>query len=520
MRDQRRAGHSYEEARAAILGTQEPAGEWARRVDERQLQRAWEANAAPDPNAVALSTATPLNSANEFVRYTFNGEGTSRLIFYRGEFYQWVGSHFEECDDAHMRSRVYEFLNRAVTQKGGKFVPFNPTMGKVNATLDALESLVEENSKFDAPFWLDHDPAHPDPSQLLACRNGLLNVETRELQPHTPRLFNVNALTFDYDAKAPTYPKQWLKFLRELFPDKQARFTLQEIFGLLLTPNTRYQKIFLVVGPKRSGKGTIARVLTALLGKENCAAPTLSGLTTNFGMSSLIDKRVAIIADARLGSRTDARTVAERLLSISGEDAQNIDRKYQTIWIGQLRVRFVVLTNELPRIADASGALTSRFIVLTLTRSFYDQEDLALTDKLQAELPCILNWALRGLVRLRERGHFKMPKASLVAIRQLEDLASPISAFVREWCVVEHDASVRTRWLYEAWRCWTEQNGQKPSAYHVFGRDLHAALPQVRVKGKGNDRAYIGIRLSESGQAEFERAVHTSPNRRTGFLDD
>jgi phage/plasmid-associated DNA primase len=68
-------------------------------------------------------------------------------------------------------------------------------------------------------------------------------------------------------------------FLRQLFPGdgdgKTARFALQEMFGLLLTADTRYEKIFLLVGPKRSGKGTIGRVLTAMLGKDNVANPTL-----------------------------------------------------------------------------------------------------------------------------------------------------------------------------------------------------------------------------------------------------
>lgn len=57
----------------------------------------------------------------------------------------------------------------------------------------------------------------------------------------------------------------------------------------------------MIVGPKRSGKGTIARVLTHMLGRDNVANPTLSGLSSQFGLAPLIDKRAAIISDARLG---------------------------------------------------------------------------------------------------------------------------------------------------------------------------------------------------------------------------
>jgi putative DNA primase/helicase len=151
-----------------------------------------------------------------------------------------------------------------------------------------------------------------------------------------------------------------------------------------------------LVGPKRSGKGTIGRVLTRLIGKHNCVAPTLAGLGTNFGLAPLIGKRLAIISDARLSGRADQHAIAERLLSITGEDALTIDRKYGSAWTGQLGSRFMILSNELPRLTGVSGALAGRFIMLSLTESFYGREDPGLTDNLLTALPGILNWAIAG----------------------------------------------------------------------------------------------------------------------------
>ena len=84
------------------------------------------------------------------------------------------------------------------------------------------------------------------------------------------------------------------------------------MFGLMLTTDTRYQKIFMIVGPKRSGKGTIGRVLTAMLGKSNVANPTMASMTGEFGLWPLIDKQLAIISDARVGKRADPSVVAEQ----------------------------------------------------------------------------------------------------------------------------------------------------------------------------------------------------------------
>ena len=78
------------------------------------------------------------------------------------------------------------------------------------------------------------------------------------------------------------------------------------------------------------------------------AAPTLSGLGTNFGLWPLLGKTVAMVQDARLSGRTDSAAVAERLLSISGEDALTVDRKNLSPVTTRLTARFMLLTNELP----------------------------------------------------------------------------------------------------------------------------------------------------------------------------
>ena len=126
-----------------------------------------------------------------------------------------------------------------------------------------------------------------------------------------------------------------------------------------------------------------------------------------------------------MGARTKP-AIVERLLSISGEDVVSIDRKYRETWTGTLPTRFLLLSNELPRLADASGAMAGRFIVLTLCNNFYGREDTDLTDKLVTERTGILRWALTGLERLQRRGHFVQPSSSSEAIQELEDLGSPV----------------------------------------------------------------------------------------------
>ena len=167
----------------------------------------------------------------------------------------------------------------------------------------------------------------------------------------------------------------------------------------------------------------------------------------------------------------------------------------------RLPTRFLILSNELPRLADASGALASRFIVLTLQRSFYDKEDLRLTERLLGELPGIFNWAIAGWQRLQERGHFQQPASSKDAINELYDLGSPIGAFIREHCDVGPGRTVECGKLFGRWKEWCHEQGRThPGTLQTFGRDLRAAVPGLKTTRsrtwEGRTRHYEGIGLA------------------------
>ena len=460
---------------------------------------------------LVLDKGDPHSGAREFLGRHFARNHFPVLYEQGGVFYAYNGCCYPELEEAGVRSKLWDFAAgaqrwRIPSKKDAEpvLVPYKPTTANVNNLLDATRALSHLPASVQAPIWLRAGKDDPPAAELIALQNGLLHVPTHLLAPHTPRFYTHNALDFAYDPALCMQPTQWLRFLDELWgDDEESIATLQEIIGYLLLPDTRQQKAFLLVGPPRSGKGTIARIIRALLGHANVCGPTLASLSGPFGLQALIGKLLAIISDARLSGRTDQAIIAERLLSISGEDAVTVDRKHLPSWTGRLPTRFLVLTNELPRLADASGALASRFVVLVLERSFYGKEDPGLTDRLLQELPGIFAWALDGWNRLQQRGYFVEPTSSADAKREMEDLGSPIAAFIRDRCKVEGGVSIECKRLYDAWKVWCEAEGRDhPGTAASFGRDLRAAVPglqtsQVRIGGTGDrTRYYEGIALN------------------------
>lgn len=426
---------------------------------------------------------------------------------WRGSWMHWQGTCWREVDEEQVRAELYERLEYStyfgVNKKGEPEVrPWAPTKTKISNLLDALYALLLLPIDVDPPAWLageQDDEQEQEQSRIVACQNGLLRIRDRQLLPLNPEFFNVVSVPFSYDpdATAPT----WEAFLRQLWPDdEQAINALQEWFGYVLSGRTDQQKIMLMVGPTRSGKGTIARVLAELVGRGNMAGPTLAGLGTNFGLSTLIGKPLAVISDARL-SGGDNSQVVERLLTISGEDSIDIDRKYRQVWTGKLPTRLMVLSNELPNFGDSSGVIAHRFIVLTLTVSWLGKEDPALTGKLTAEMPGILNWALDGLARLEQKGRMTQPESSLDAVTTMQDTASPVSAFVRERCQTGPTCHAPVDEVWNAWREWAEESGIRTGTKQMLGRNLQSVLPQLRRgKPRGDDgqrvATYTGLTLT------------------------
>lgn len=504
----KRQGCTYDELRDALLNHANPEiAAWTRDKglagNERELKRLWaHADIRPDDLQRELPPpGLPMDVARVFVDQRCTQHNTSTLRYWCGSWWQWQTTHWAEVEERTVRHLLYHFTDKAIYRDPKKncLVEWAPTRRRIADLLEALSAIVSLSVHLVQPCWLDRRRTGP----IIAVRNGLLDINTRELRAHSPLYFCTASVPFDYDANAPA-PCRWLNFLGELWPDEpEAIDALGEWFGYVISGCLDLQKILLMVGPTRGGTGLIARIEQALIGNSNSCGPTLSSLNGEFGLAPLIDRSLAVISDARFSGKNSG-PVVERLLSISGEDTLTINRKYKEQWSGRLPTRLHVISNELPRLGDASTAIVGRFVVLILSRSWLGKENHQLEAQLREELPGILNWALEGLARLnRNDGHFTSVKSAEEPIITMRDLASPVTAFVRDRCTLRAGLQVGVDEIYGAFKCWCQDNEYPKSPKAVFGRNLMAAYPAIRKAriGPRTSRApvYQGIGLAKDG---------------------
>ena len=460
--------------------------------------------------------AGTMNHARKFLESYYTEEEGYKLVHYADDFYIYGGTHYEVIEEATIRSKVYTFLDKCKKSgKQGALVPFNPSPATVSGALDAIKSIVHlpnhQNTK--PPIWLEeYARTKPEASKLVSLKNGLFHLEDSILIPHSLGFFTQNSLPFAYDplATSPT----WENFLHSVWPDDQQSIEcLQEMFGYILSGDTKQQKFFNIIGPRRSGKGTINKVLVALLGQHNTVAPELGELCDTFGLQPWLGKLLASFTDARAPERNRSAVVSQ-LLRIVGGDTITVNRKNKEAWNGYLPTRLVIYSNEVLQLTENSNALTGRMIVLKMTKSFFNKEDTDLAHKLEQELGGIFNWAMEGLKRRINRGgHFVQPESGKEYLDLMAELGNPIGSFVEDALIFDATSMVSKDDVFACYKHWALKKSMSPGTEQAFKRRFLAATQENFVKSDlvstngERSHVYMGVRFNDKAQKFLDGIV-------------
>lgn len=470
-------------------------------------------------NAGALRDSASVTLANAYIDREVTDDGGARLLqFWRSDFYMWHKSVYIRQEPEIFRSRILHFLESLKIVVKGKIKKFQPEPRNVKNVIETLQNKCQAHVE-QIPCWLDHH--RPNAKDIISFRNGLLNIadcisDPRSLPtPPTPLWFDEQVLPYDW--KADSRCPQWLTFLGNTIKNETLIALLQEWFGYCLTSDTSHQKLMMMIGPPRCGKGTIIRAMQRLIGKSNYASPPFYSLNERFGLEPLLGKRVACIPDAHLGKGADAVQVLDRLLQISGEDEVTVDRKNRTaVSSARLGVRFTIAANEAPDLPDASGAIIPRLLQIHFDESFAGREDLLLDTRLAPETPGIAAWAIEGLKRLRKVGRFSEPADASHLKNDVLRQSAPIHIFIQDRC--ELGADLKEHWtdvddFWQKWRKWAEDNGHHPGTKEGLGRRLRTAtmgkVYRVRSSRSGKQQyEYHGIKLLPDGELPWKDGAY------------
>lgn len=380
---------------------------------------------------------------------------SSPLIYADSVWYNWSGTHYQEVEVDWVQKEVSGRIER-------------PTTGKVNNAYQQV--------KFAAFREVEDEP------KGIPFLNGRL-VDGK-LVEHTPENGGRYVLGFEYDpeAKCPT----WERCLSEWFPDveDERKVLLRQWFNYILTGREDIEKIMMMIGVQRGGKGTTIKVMQYLLGDDNYSTPTMSSFASEFGLQGSIGKKVMFLSDAHLPTR-DRSTIMDRLKSISGKDRLDVNRKNLPVAKGVRLGQLIIACNEMDDIKDESNALIDRYNVIKFTKSFLNKEDLGLKDRVLSELPGIFNWAMScpkfGRFLEDTRGSEEKESMSLSA--------NPVRSWALE-NLQEGEGGTDTDFLYGEFRQFCEENGITHVPHkNTFMKRVRGVFPDSKVKVKRSGKA-------------------------------
>lgn len=439
-------------------------------------------------------------------------------------FVKYSGKVWESCSEGDLRHSVRRALKAIYLAKDEAFTAdvkrredtdeeFKPqeikerrrqlaqllSTSKVNAVFSGMKDSI--------PVKLEDFDTHP---YKLNLQNGTYNLETLELEPHSPEdmLTQISPVEYREGAKS----ERWETFISEVLPGEGLAGFLQRYQGMSLVGKTLEECLVIAKGSGRNGKGVFVETVQKALGDYAMAS----------NPSVLMRKAEALSAGDldELFSYRGARSVFMSEL----ESTEHLNESLLKRFTGGDTLRskpmfghmvewtpthsIMMITNAMPQYDSSSEALNSRLKVLDFAVSFIGREDKTLKADLRTteSLEAVLAWMIEGWKSYKEIG-LSEPEAVKLATEREGMSADPTGEFISEMCSIGKGARVGQTPLFEAYEKWADDNAVDKLRRIEFKRyvsKLHGVDGSRKAKIEGKSvPAWHGITLNSDAQVEF-----------------
>jgi P4 family phage/plasmid primase-like protien len=337
---------------------------------------------------------------------------------------------------------------------------------------ERLSQLVVERVK--AETWTDRKEFFEPIPHKLCLQNGVFNLETQELEQHTPHEVHHQKLPVTYDPDADC--QKVLTFFNEVLTDDQDLKVLQEIFGFTLRKEYFIEKAFMFLGGGRNGKSKVLEILGAMLGRDNVSNIGLQTLgQEDFSRINLFGKLANICPDL---SNQDLRKT-HWFKQLIGRDQLNVNRKQKSYAQFVNYAKMIFAANGLPKTNDTSTAFFDRWMFLDFPNTYLSQSqldkkspeeirrrNLKLRDpnrvkglKTEQQMSGLFNWSIEGYNRLRENKSFTKTQSTEDIRTRWIAQSDSFKAFCMQALEEDYNAYVVKEDLREAYDKWCHQMG-------------------------------------------------------------
>jgi len=361
--------------------------------------------------------------------------------------------------------------------------------------LEAAVKLAESESAVSAEA--DQFDAHP---WLLNCANGVLDLRTGTLKAHSrgDLLTALAPVAYDPAATCPT----WDAFLARIMRDSSELIGfLQRLIGYSLTGSVREQMIFFLYGSGANGKSVFLRTILAMLGCDYAKQAAPDVLIESHDRHPT---EVADLAGVRFVASTEVsegKRLAENLVKqMTGSDPMKARLMRQDFFQFDPAFKILLAANHKPVVKGTDFAIWRRIKLIPFTVTIPESEqDKNLGDKLLAELPGILTWAVRGCLDWQANG-LKIPAEVVSATAAYRAESDELAPFLEECVNQGEKLRAQAGPLFKAYQVWADANGiaTRDQLTNVkFGRQLEERGFDKYKDTSSRQTFYTGLELAQ-----------------------
>lgn len=328
-------------------------------------------------------------------------------------------------------------------------------------------------------------------ARYITFKNGVYDVETRQMLPFSPDIIVTNPIPHDYLREC--YSKEGDKVLDNLANhDRGIRLLIEEVMGACFYRRAELRKSFLMVGDKANGKSTFVDILKTMLGSWNISGLDLKELADRFKTAELVGKL------ANLGDDIDDKFISDvsTFKKLVSGDMLNAERKGKDPFDFSNYGKLIFSANSIPRIQDRTGAVMDRLIIIPFSNRFVPGQpdyDPYIKHKLHDEEICryFVRVAVEGLHRMLDNEGFTICDAVQQEMRTYEIENNSVMGWYEgdERTVL----NTPTPTVYNEYSVWCEMNGCKPLSAVEFGKQMRRCYgweTRVTKSGRRSVRVY------------------------------
>jgi len=424
------------------------------------------------------------------LRFTAHHEHDLRFVNPWGKWLIWDGKRWraDETLEAYDLARAVareasaELVERKGPHKLAQAVASAKTVAAIEHLARADRRHASRTEDWDANPWLLNTP------------DGTVDLRTGSMRAHDRTDLITKMTTVAPGGECPL----WLAFLDRVFEHDAGLIAfVQRVLGYSLTGSIQDHALFFLYGTGGNGKGVFLNTWHGILGDystiaamETFAACKNERHPTDLAM--LRGARAVIAQETEEGQRWPEA----RIKRLTGGDPISARFMRQDFFEFTPSFKLLIAGNHKPSLRNVDEALKRRFnlipFIVTIPKA---ERDAELPEKLKAEWPGILAWAIAGCLEWQRIG-LAPPSAVLVATEAYFDDEDAIGRFLDEGCVLsEPDALEEVQALFASWREWAENSGEFIGSAKRFSQAL-AARKFVRTEHPTTRRkSFRGIRL-------------------------